>query len=188
MSERSKVIDRLLKNRESREAYIGAKLKVLIPSQLRALRLKSQTPRQEDLADAAGMKQSRISAMETPGAVNFNLETLVRIAAALRVALVVKFVSFSEVLRWENTFSQDEFNVIRIDNDRDFLQPSPSTYSTLPKYAFHSPDTGTANRPSCISESLKGSAELPLLSGTGFYTRPQTKGGSLYEAFGGTAG
>lgn len=121
MSVRSAVISRLLKNRDSREAYIGAKLKVLIPSQIRGLRLKSRTPRQEDLAKAAEMKQSRISAMETPGAVNFNLETLVRIAAALRVALVVKFVPFSELVSWENEFSQDEFSPATIENDTEFI-------------------------------------------------------------------
>jgi hypothetical protein len=120
MSERSTVISKLLKNRASREAYIGAKLKVLIPSQIRALRLKSQSPRQEDLANAAEMKQSRVSAMETPGAVNFNLETLVRLAAALKVGLVVKFVSFSEMLKWENGYSQDAFSVPTIDADVGF--------------------------------------------------------------------
>ena len=120
MSERSIVISRLLKNRSTREAYIGAKLKVLIPSQIRALRLKSQTPRQEDLANAAEMKQSRISAAETPGAVNFNLETLVRLAAALGVGLIVKFVSFSEMLKWENGYSQDAFNPLTIEKDTDF--------------------------------------------------------------------
>jgi transcriptional regulator with XRE-family HTH domain len=132
MSERSKAISRLLKSRDSREAYIGAKLKVLIPSQIRGLRLKSQTPRQEDLAKAAEMKQSRISAMETPGAVNFNLETLVRIAATLRVALIVKFVPFSEMLRWENEFNQDAFSPATIDSDPEFkietvLGPAPDS-------------------------------------------------------------
>jgi transcriptional regulator with XRE-family HTH domain len=116
------VISKLIKDRASREAYIGAKLKVLIPSQIRALRLRSNTPRQEDLANAAAMKQSRISAMETPGTVNFNLETLVRIASALKVGLTVKFVSFSEMLEWENGFSQDEFNPVTIDNDAEFAR------------------------------------------------------------------
>jgi transcriptional regulator with XRE-family HTH domain len=128
MSERSEIISKLLKNRTSREAYIGAKLKVLIPSQIRALRLKSPTPRQEDLAKAADMKQSRISAMETPGAVNFNLETLVRLASALRVGLLVKFASFSEMLQWENDFTQDQFDVVTLDRDESFQRgevPTP---------------------------------------------------------------
>jgi transcriptional regulator with XRE-family HTH domain len=104
----------------SRASYIRAKLNVLIPAQLRSLRLKRDL-KQSDLAEEAGMKQSRISAMERPGAVNFNIETLVRTAAALKVGLEVKFVPFSEMLSWENTFNQDLFDVIPIDRDTRFL-------------------------------------------------------------------
>jgi|GEM_PF-3805796 transcriptional regulator with XRE-family HTH domain len=149
MSERSIVISRLLKNRSTREAYIGAKLKVLIPSQIRALRLKSQTPRQEDLANAAEMKQSRISAVETPGAVNFNLETLVRLAAALRVGLQVKFVSFSQMLDWENSFFQDEFKVRTLDTDTVFLgtPQEPSTVEIVGQAAAAAMIGGTFNSP-----------------------------------------
>jgi len=120
VSDRSKTISRLRQNRASRAAYIKAKLCVLIPAQLRALRLRSETPRQEDLAKTAEMKQSRISAMEKAGAVNYNLETLVRMASALKVGLMVKFVSFSEMLRWENEFSQDAFCVVQLDEDAEF--------------------------------------------------------------------
>jgi hypothetical protein len=61
--------------------------------------------------------------METPGKTNFNLDTLVRLAATFKVALVVKFVPFSEILQWENNFSQDEFCVERIDDDIAFCTP-----------------------------------------------------------------
>jgi transcriptional regulator with XRE-family HTH domain len=122
MSERSNLINKLRTNWDSRAAYIRAKLDVLIPSQLRALRLR-QPMTQAVLADEAGMKQSRISAMETPGKTNFNLETLVSLAATFRVGLVVKFVPFSGMLRWENEFSQDAFTVTRIDDDIQFLHP-----------------------------------------------------------------
>jgi transcriptional regulator with XRE-family HTH domain len=96
----------------------------LVPSQIRALRLKSEMPRQSDLAKAADMKQSRISMMETPGAANMTLDTLSAIAAALKVGLRVEFVPFSEMLAWENNFSQDQFNVKKIDNDLQFIKPS----------------------------------------------------------------
>ena len=120
MSDRLKTVSRLKASAASRGAYIKAKLSVLIPAQLKALRLKSETPRQEDLAKAAGMKQSRISAMETPGAVNYNLETLVRMASTLKVGMIVKFVSFGEMLKWENDFSQDSFRPVTIEDDPEF--------------------------------------------------------------------
>jgi hypothetical protein len=72
---------------------------------------------QQEFAIEADMKQPRISAMEKPGAIKFNIETLVRLAAAFRVGLIVKFVPVSEMLDWENRFSQDEFNVVTFDRD-----------------------------------------------------------------------
>jgi transcriptional regulator with XRE-family HTH domain len=125
VSERSELICKLKDHTDSRASYIRGKLNVLIPAQLRALRLRREL-KQAELASEADMKQSRISAMECPGAVKFNLETLIRAAAALKVGLEVKFVPFSEMLRWENAFSQDTFDVTPIDDDKRFLA-HPST-------------------------------------------------------------
>jgi transcriptional regulator with XRE-family HTH domain len=124
MSARQKIISRLIADTSLRADYIRAKLDVLIPSQLRALRLR-QEKTQPELAQMADMKQSRISAMETPGKVNFNQETLVRMAATLNVAMKVEFVPFSEMLEWENSYSQDTFDVTRLPDDVDFLESKP---------------------------------------------------------------
>jgi transcriptional regulator with XRE-family HTH domain len=123
VSERSKRISRLLESAASRASYIRAKLNVLIPSQIRALRLKQKNMTQKQLAALANMAQPRISAMERPGETKFNIETLVRLAAAFKVGLKIEFVPFSEMLEWENCFSQDEFEVTRIDGDSAFLNP-----------------------------------------------------------------
>ena len=122
MSDRLKTISRLIGEDSYRRIYLKSKLNVLIPAQLRALR-KQQDLTQADLALAADMKQSRISTIERPGATNFNLETLVRLASAMKVGIKVEFVPFSEVLRWDNSFSQDEFRVATIDQDSEFLEP-----------------------------------------------------------------
>jgi transcriptional regulator with XRE-family HTH domain len=124
MSGRSALISKLKKNRDTREGYVRAKLGTLVPSQIRALRLKSDMRRQKDLADAADILQSRISMIETPGAANVTLETLARLAAVFEVGLIVKFVSFSEMLHWENTFSQDRFDVVRLKEDVAFCTPT----------------------------------------------------------------
>ncbi len=132
MNERSNLISKLKSDFKARTAYIQAKVGTLVPSQIRALRLKSEMPRQPDLACAAEMHQSRISMLETPGA-NPTLNTLSSIAAALKVGLVVKFVPFSEMLDWENKFSQDRFKVTKIDEDQTFLNPVtvPTTAQSL---------------------------------------------------------
>lgn len=83
-------------------------------------------PFQRDLARESDMQQSRISMFETPGAANMTLETIAKVAAGLRVGVVIKFVPFSEMLRWENLFSPDTFNVVRLPEDGEFLNPSLS--------------------------------------------------------------
>lgn len=130
MKEKLTLISRILKDKKTRAAYIMAKLAVLVPSQIRALRLRSSMPRQQDLADEAVMQQSRISMFETPGAANVTLETLAWLAAIFKVGVIVKFVPFSEMLRWENSFSQEDFTVTKVDEDRDFLDPSPATIAS----------------------------------------------------------
>jgi len=116
-----------------------------VPSQIRALRLKSDVPRQPDLAHAAEMHQSRISMLETAGA-NPTLSTLSAIAAALKVGLKVEFVPFSQMLSWENGFSQDDFNPVRIDEDQAFLRPAVVT-RTVNLPTVWAPDfTGQAYR------------------------------------------
>ncbi len=122
MRDRSELISKLIKNRSSRESYIRSKINVLIPSQIKGLRLQREM-KQEELGHEADMKQSRISAMERPGEVSFNIETLIRLAAALRVGLRIEFVPFSDMLTWENGFSQDSFSPTPIENDADFIQP-----------------------------------------------------------------
>lgn len=123
MSTRLERIYKLKNERESRESYIKAKIGILVPSQIRALRLKSKMPKQQDLAKAAGMHQSRLSTLETPGAANVTLDTLAEIAALHKVGLIVKFASFSEMLAWENGYSQDTFSVTPLDSDLAFLEP-----------------------------------------------------------------
>ena len=120
MSERLERISELRKSKASRASYIRSKLNVLIPSQIRALRQKLFET-QVALGKEAEMKQSRISAMERPGAVQFNIETLVRLASTFKLGLVIKFVPFSEMLKWENDFNQDAFSPATIDVDNEFM-------------------------------------------------------------------
>jgi transcriptional regulator with XRE-family HTH domain len=124
MSEGSQLIEKL-KDRRYREAYIRASINVNLPSQIRALRLKRGMS-QVAFAGQALMRQPRVSAMEKPGATNFNVETLVRVAAAFQVGLAVRFIPFSEMLKWENSFSQDSFDVVTFEKDRG-LQPIPTS-------------------------------------------------------------
>ena len=167
MSDRSKLINRLINEQGYRAAYIRGKLDVLIPSQLRALRLRDDLT-QPDLAARCGMKQSRISAMETPGRTNFSLETLVRMAATFKVGLQVRFVPFSEMLRWENSFNQDRFNPLIVDNDMSFRHPASANFSTFifTGNAYSVPMRLTGNMIVDSIPTQSGHADLHFAAGT----------------------
>ena len=122
MSERYMMIDRLRQKYGSRIAYTKASVSVNIASQIKALRLRRDMT-QDALAKEAEMMQSRISAIERPGGTGLSIETLVRLASAFKVGLIVKFASYSEMLRWENAYNQDIFDVICIDEDIAFTEP-----------------------------------------------------------------
>ncbi|MGB6833200.1 MAG: helix-turn-helix transcriptional regulator [Candidatus Acidiferrum sp.] len=159
MSERSETISRLRNKLDARTSYIKAKLGVLVPSKIRALRMKSNMPRQRDLAKAAEMQQSRISMFETPGAANVTLETLARLAAAFKVGLVVDFVPFSEMLRWENSYSQNTFDVTRIDDDAEFIRPEAEPTANILIVGGHLNQTSNVS----ASMSVDTSARIAIL-------------------------
>ena len=97
---------------------MASQITVGIPFQVRALR-KQRKWDQAKLANEANMAQPRISAIERPGYGNLNLATLLRLASAFSVGLMVRFVPFSELLQWENSFSPDDFSVPSIDAESD---------------------------------------------------------------------
>lgn len=126
MSSRSQIVSRLVGDRASRESYLRAKLNQIIPSQIKALRLRTPWT-QKELGDEVEMKQARISAVEKPGETAFTLETLIRLAAAFRVGLQVKFIPYSEMAKWNDDYCQDDFSVTPIEEDEQFLNPQSTT-------------------------------------------------------------
>jgi transcriptional regulator with XRE-family HTH domain len=143
MSFRSPTISKLLTERSSRESYIRAKLNQLVPSQIKALRLREGWT-QKELGDKAEMKQARISAMEKPGEVAFSLETLIRLASAFRVGLQVRFVPHSKMLKWDDSYSQENFSVTPIEKDEQFLSPTTSMGLMTVLTVTYAPPVGVA--------------------------------------------
>jgi transcriptional regulator with XRE-family HTH domain len=163
MNDRSDRISKLLSNQKSRVSYIKAKLGVLVPAQIRAVRLKSNNPPmpyQRDLAHEAGVHQSRISMFETPGMSNMTLETLAKVAAGLRVGVIVKLVPFNEMLRWENSFSLDTFDVNpRLENDLQFLNPEAQPQAVAARWVQPPPLGGLGD-----AEQFPAAGKKPPLS------------------------
>src|SRR5215216_6009608 len=99
-----------LQDKDYRDAFIASQINIELPFQVRALR-EERGLTQGQLAEKAGMLQPRISAIETPGKGKLNLDTLLRLASAFDVGLIVRFAPFTEIVEWVKKFSPDTFSV-----------------------------------------------------------------------------
>jgi transcriptional regulator with XRE-family HTH domain len=114
-----------LQDKETRDSFVSDHINIGIPLQIRALReQKGREWTQQELANKAGMKQTRISAIENINYKNaFTLSTLMRIASAFDVALIVRFVPISELVKWELDISPEKLEAVSFDEDPYFQPP-----------------------------------------------------------------
>lgn len=105
-----------LREKDYRDAFVAAQLRVGLPMQCRALR-ESREWTQPQLAEAAGMSQPRISEIERPGERKLNIETLLRLASAFDVALQVKFVPFSKFVDEDDALDLASFCIPPFEED-----------------------------------------------------------------------
>lgn len=96
---RASLIARIRRGRLAREQFVESHLAKTISHQVRAIRDRLGWS-QEDLAREANMTQNAISRLESASYGKPTLTTLKRLAAALDVALIVRFVPFSELVDW----------------------------------------------------------------------------------------
>jgi transcriptional regulator with XRE-family HTH domain len=82
-------------------------LKRMIPYQTRAIR-KKRGWSQAQLAEEARVTQGVISRAEDPDYGNLTLTTIGRIAAGYDLAVIIKFVPFSELLRQSGNLSEQD--------------------------------------------------------------------------------
>src|SRR2546428_8531750 len=115
----SKLLEKL-RDPEYRRAFVASQINIGIPFQIGAL-IKARGWKQEEVARRTGMLQPRISAMLRPGKVRPNIETLRRIAEAFDCGLLIRFVPFSELIKWAESFNPETFDVKGFDNEIDDL-------------------------------------------------------------------
>lgn len=138
-----------LDNKEYRDAYVASQINIGIPFQIRALRT-SRGWNQETLAKHTGMTQPRISEIEKPGARRLNIETLLRVAAALDVALQVRFTTFGELIDWSESFDPENFEIDSFKEEVDgfdtaeFQSSYTSSASSRSNRLTNSPQMGAA--------------------------------------------
>jgi transcriptional regulator with XRE-family HTH domain len=95
---KTKLAERLLASRKVRDAYVYEHVRNGVPFQIRALR-KDRDWSQAELAEAASTSRTVITRIEDPNYGKLTLKTLLEIASAFEVALLVKFVPFSRLVR-----------------------------------------------------------------------------------------
>lgn len=89
-----------LRNKAYRDAYVESHIKVGIPYQIRALReQKSRKWSQRELGKRCGKQANVISRLEDPEYGGHTIRTLLQLASAFDVALLVKFISYSRFLK-----------------------------------------------------------------------------------------
>jgi transcriptional regulator with XRE-family HTH domain len=113
--------------KDYRDAYVSAHVSNTVASQISMLREKEGWT-QKQLAQKAGMSQSRISALEDPNYENYEIGTLKRVASAFDVALTVRFTPFSELVSWVTNLSSEKLLVASFSEDR---APAAQTVSAV---------------------------------------------------------
>ncbi len=109
LSKKKEALVEELKDKESRDAYMSESIDVGLAFQIRALREQREWS-QTVLAEKANMHQERISALENPSR-SPTLSTLKKLASAFDVGLIVRFVPFSEIVKWEFELSPKSLKV-----------------------------------------------------------------------------
>ena len=112
----NRIWKKLLGSQEYRDAYVAAHLSNTVAAQIAFLREREGWT-QKELAQKAGMHQSRISALEDPNYENIEIATLRRLASAFEVGLTVRFVPFSEIIAWAGSSSPDKLAPPAIKDD-----------------------------------------------------------------------
>lgn len=118
-----------LKDKEYRDAFVSSHIDNGIPFQIKTMR-DNRKMTQEELGELAEMKQAAISRLENPNYGSFTLKTLKGIASAFDVALIVRFIPFSDLVKWDLDLSSETLNVLSFNEDP-YFKGQPQKISNL---------------------------------------------------------
>lgn len=113
---RQQLVSRLTRDKQYRDLFVENEIAVGIPFQIRAMREKKNWT-QGELGKRTNKRQSVISQLENPDYVKFTLNTLKSLASAFDVALMVRFVPFSEIISRAANLSEEDVAVPSFSED-----------------------------------------------------------------------
>ncbi|HUY13888.1 MAG TPA: helix-turn-helix domain-containing protein [Terriglobia bacterium] len=105
-----------LKDKAYRDSYVREHIRIGLPYQVRALRQQRHW-KQEELGERSGKPQNVISRLEDPSYGKLSLQSMIDLASAFDVALLIKFVPFSRFLREFQNLSPEALEAVSFDQD-----------------------------------------------------------------------
>jgi transcriptional regulator with XRE-family HTH domain len=138
---KTKLVEKLC-NKEYRDAYSEESIKTSLPFQIRALReQEDRNWSQTVLGVKSGMKQNAVSRLESAEYGNLSINTLLRLASAFDVALLVKFVPYSRLVTEFEDLSPKSLEVKEFNKDLQSLSAWAMTSKKRPRRVNRSEDS-----------------------------------------------
>lgn len=156
-----KILFSQLKDKEYRIAFMESHINNGIPFQIRTMR-NNRKMKQEDLGKITGMKQEAICRLENPNYGSFTLKTLKEIANAFDVALMVKFVPFSELVKFDLNLSSGSLDLASYDEDHYFKTNEEKIFGLGELQRYTLPDAQEASADVISLENYKISKNTPI--------------------------
>jgi len=104
------LLERIRRGKKARAKLVSSNLDKGVAFQIRAIR-DQQELTQANLAREVGMTQNNLSRLEDETYGKHTLSSLKRVAEALDVALVVRFVPFSQYIDWLSSTSHLDLGI-----------------------------------------------------------------------------
>lgn len=123
-------LKRKLRDKKYRDAYVAEHITTGIPYQVKTLRTERGWT-QEKLGEKTDKPQNVISRLEDPNYGKINLGTLLDLASAFDVALLVKFTSFSRFVEEFRDVSPENLTVRSFDDEMEMLDNATSASTAL---------------------------------------------------------
>lgn len=98
LESRESLVQKLLIDKSFRDSFVMEHVRIGVPFQMRTLREERKWT-QQDAGESAGKPRNVISRLEDPGYGTMSIKTLLEMASAFDVGLLVKFVPFSRLLK-----------------------------------------------------------------------------------------
>lgn len=109
---------RSLKQKAYRDAFVDAHTRRAFAFQLRATRERRGWS-EARVAERVGLSERTITRLEDPNSGRVPLPTLLKLAAALDIALIVRFGPFSELVDWEVGLTPERLAAPSFEEDED---------------------------------------------------------------------